>query len=352
MAPEYRRNGQAGLSYQPYCVPLSLWPAVLNTLAGGKRLSYKGASSAVRRHPRAALGITMIVTATSCAPPDRPVRSVGPLPQPLLVLLEPDSVRTRFLGDGLAYHYLWSPKGPWAVHVLRVDLERCDLGLGVLPAGHDKPSDPGLATVSALVEYAGGEVLAAVNGDFFTAEGRPVGPEVADGRLLRSRARPALSWHPGSDPWIGTTEVGQGGLKAGFWVSSDQTSHAQVIGGFPELLDHGTDVTGLGLDPTQTFAAARHPRTAVGFDPVARRLWLLVVDGRQGAYSSGMTLAEVTAALSAVGSTEALNLDGGGSTVMVVAGTALSSPSDAEGERAVRNALAVVTDPGFCRSGQ
>ena len=65
-----------------------------------------------------------------------------------------------------------------------------------------------------------------------------------------------------------------------------------------------------------------------------------------------MTLAEVTAALSAVGSTEALNLDGGGSTIMVVEGATLSSPSDEEGERAVRNALAVVADPSYCRVGR
>ena len=352
MAPEYRRNGQGGLSYRPNCVlPLSVAGGV-HDVGGRKTLSDEGASSAARRRHRMVLGLMMVVTTASCAPPDRPVRSVEPLPQPLLVLLEPDTVRTRFLGDGLSYHYLWSSKGPWAVHALRVELERCDLGLGVLPAGHDEPSDPGLATVSALVGSARGTVLAAVNGDFFTAEGRPLGPEVADGKLLRSRARPALSWHPGSDPWIGTTEVGLRGLEAGFWVSSDPIEHAQVIGGFPELLDHGTDVMGLGLDPTQSFAAARHPRTAVGFDPVAGRLWLFVVDGRQGAYSSGMTLADVTAALSAVGSTEALNLDGGGSTIMVVEGATLSSPSDEEGERAVRNALAVVADPSYCRVGR
>ena len=108
----------------------------------------------------------------------------------------------------------------------------------------------------------------------------------------------------------------------------------------------------LELDPAQSFAAFRHPRTAVGYDPDAGRLWLLVVDGRQGAYSSGMTLVELTEALSAVvGATEALNLDGGGSSVMVAGGTLLSHPSDDDGERAVRNALAVVNNPAYCDPG-
>ena len=47
---------------------------------------------------------------------------------------------------------------------------------------------------------------------------------------------------------------------------------------------------------------------------------------------------------------EALNLDGGGSSVMVVHGRRMSRPSDEDGERAVRNALAVVSDPAFCRA--
>jgi hypothetical protein len=120
-------------------------------------------------------------------------------------------VRDRFLQDGISYHYAWSPKGPWAVHILRLGLERCDLGLAVLPAGHDEPSDPGLATVSVLADAAGDGVLAAVNGDFFTPEGRPVGPEVADGLILRARARPAFAWRPAADPWIGMSRVGVGG---------------------------------------------------------------------------------------------------------------------------------------------
>ncbi len=300
----------------------------------------------------AAMGLSMMVVTSSCAPPDHPVRAVEPLPRAFLDYLEPDTVRGRFLQDGVAYHYVWSPKGPWALHALRLDLVRCDLGLAVLPAGHDQPADPGLATVSSLTHAGDHGVLAAVNGDFFTPEGRPVGPEVTYGLLLRARARPAFAWRPGSDPWIGMSRVGEAGsLEAGAWISGDPGSLAQVVGGFPELLDEGAAVMALELDPAQSFAAFRHPRTAVGYDPDAGRLWLLVVDGRQGAYSSGMTLVELTEALSAVGATEALNLDGGGSSVMVAGGTLLSHPSDDDGERAVRNALAVVNNPAYCDPG-
>ena len=298
----------------------------------------------------ASVVLTLATLSLACTPPDRPARLPEPLPEELLSYLGGDSVRASFLHDGLSYHFVWSEKGPWAVHVLRLDLERCDLGLKVLPAGAAGLHEAGLSTVTDLVSEAGGGVLAAVNGDFFTGEGRPLGPEVAAGKILWSRERPALEWTPGRAPWIGTVVREGNGLSAGVWVSGSRPGGTQVIGGFPELLDAGNPLMNDNPDLDQGFAALRHPRTAVAYDPEARRLWVLVVDGRQGPYSSGMTLAEITAALSATGAAEGLNLDGGGSSSMVVDGRMMSRPSDEDGERAVRNALAVVSDPAFCRA--
>ncbi len=286
----------------------------------------------------------------ACTAPDRPAHLPAPLPEELLAYLEADSISARFLHDGLSHHFLWSEKGPWAVHVLRLDLKQCDLGLRVLPAGEAGLHGAGLSTVTELVGRAGGGVLAAVNGDFFTPAGRPLGSEVAAGRILWSRERPALEWTPGRAPWIGTIVLEGNGLAAGDWVSRSRPGRTQVIGGYPELLDAGRPVTNYDPDSDQGFASLRHPRTAVAYDPAARRLWVVVVDGRQGSYSSGMTLAEMTTVLAATGATEALNLDGGGSTVMVVEGRTMNRPSDEGGERAVRNALAVVSDPAFCRA--
>jgi hypothetical protein len=91
------------------------------------------------------------------------------------------------------------------------------------------------------------------------------------------------------------------------------------------------------------------PRTAAGLDKSGRRLFLVVVDGRQPNYSQGATLAELAEILVALGAHTALNLDGGGSSVMVVEGSGgkarvLNSPID-RGlpglERAVGNHLGV-----------
>ena len=260
----------------------------------------------------------------ACTPPDRPARFPEPLPEDLLVYLEADSISARFLHDGLSYHFVWSEKGPWAVHILRLELERCDVGLRVLPAGEAGQYGAGLATVTELVREAGSGVLAAVNGDFFTPEGRPLGPEVAEGQILWFRERPGLGWTPGHAPWIGTVLREGSGLSTDILVSRTRPGRTQVIGGYPELLDAGEAVTDDTVD--SDFASFRHPRTAVAYDPEARLLWVVVVDGRQGSYSSGMTLAEMTAALSATGAAEALNLDGGGSSVMVAQGRMMSRP--------------------------
>jgi exopolysaccharide biosynthesis protein len=90
-----------------------------------------------------------------------------------------------------------------------------------------------------------------------------------------------------------------------------------------------------------SFGTQRHPRTAIGWSTATGRVFLLAVDGRQPPYSDGMTLAELLGLFRALGATDALNLDGGGSTALVIRGQVQNRPSDQQGERAVGNALAL-----------
>ena len=114
-----------------------------------------------------------------------------------------------------------------------------------------------------------------------------------------------------------------------------------VIGGGPRLVRNGKAVP---PDPeiySPGFAEARHPRTAVGVRADGRIL-LVTVDGRQPETSVGMTIAELAALLLELGAVEAINMDGGGSTTMVVRDRVVNSPSDLTGERAVGDALLVI----------
>jgi hypothetical protein len=121
----------------------------------------------------------------------------------------------------------------------------------------------------------------------------------------------------------------------------------EAVGGFPVLLRDSVPAADLDSAGGAAFGPVRHPRTAVGLAAGGRRLLLIVVDGRQRPYSDGMTLRELAGVLLQLGAATALNLDGGGSTTMVVRapdGTMriANRPSDAAGERPVANALAVV----------
>jgi exopolysaccharide biosynthesis protein len=62
----------------------------------------------------------------------------------------------------------------------------------------------------------------------------------------------------------------------------------------------------------------RHPRTAVGISKDGDTLLLVAVDGRQEGHSRGATLAELGELMKGFGAHDALNLDGGGSTAMIV----------------------------------
>ena len=89
------------------------------------------------------------------------------------------------------------------------------------------------------------------------------------------------------------------------------------------------------------FSTERHPRTMIGVDE-GGDIWLATVDGRQPGHSVGMTFAELQHLAARLGLRDALNLDGGGSTTMVVGDRIVNRPSDEGGPRAVSDALLVL----------
>ena len=269
-----------------------------------------------------------------------------------MTLLQPDTVRSEELHPGVVYRYLWSPTGPWAVHMVQASLgDRCDLEFEVLVAEERETSAGGRERVSGMVSRSSSRVLAAVNADFFTPEGTTVGAEVIDGDVRSAQARPTFAWRPSSEPWMGQAHVTPEAIRVGWTVDRTRgDSETEAVGGFPDLIDAGVRVGDLEVSGRPAFAAARHPRTAIGYDTASGQIWIVVVDGRQAPHSAGMSLPELAALFEALGTDEALNLDGGGSSALVLDGAPVNRPSDASGERAVVNALALVQDPRGCGS--
>jgi hypothetical protein len=121
----------------------------------------------------------------------------------------------------------------------------------------------------------------------------------------------------------------------------------EAVGGRPVLVRDGVIAARLDSVGRSGFATSRHPRTAAGMSRDGSRVLLVTVDGRQVPYSDGMTLDELAALMHALGAHNALNLDGGGSTTMVIADgdstfRVANRPSDRNGERAVGNAVGLV----------
>jgi hypothetical protein len=122
--------------------------------------------------------------------------------------------------------------------------------------------------------------------------------------------------------------------------SLNQSDH--IINGAGLLRRQGevlTDWEDEGLS-AESFVNARHPRTIIGVDDRGF-IWLAAVDGRQADYSLGMTFADLQRLCDRLRLTDALNLDGGGSTTMVVRGRVVNRPSDPGGPRPVSDAIVV-----------
>jgi exopolysaccharide biosynthesis protein len=92
----------------------------------------------------------------------------------------------------------------------------------------------------------------------------------------------------------------------------------------------------------QTSIPAVHPRTAAGVT-ADDRLILMVVDGRQD-MSRGVDLVELADLMRSAGAVDALNLDGGGSSTLVVASHLLNRPTGGTFQRSVMSAIVIGCD--------
>lgn len=113
-----------------------------------------------------------------------------------------------------------------------------------------------------------------------------------------------------------------------------------IIGGGPQLIkDSRVEITNAAEKILPAFVVDLHPRTAIA-KLKSGEVLLVTVDGRQTA-SIGMSLTILADLLIEFGAVEAINLDGGGSTAMVIRNKLVNKPSDATGERPVSDAIMV-----------
>lgn len=127
-------------------------------------------------------------------------------------------------------------------------------------------------------------------------------------------------------------------------VNPNFTNIRSLTGGWPQLVKDGKSLikTNINIEGViQRFSENRHPRTGIGFSKDSTTIYFITVDGRQKT-SRGMSLMEFADFMIDEGVFQGLNLDGGGSTTMVIKNKIVNSPSDQTGERAVGNCLVLI----------
>ncbi|HEV2453070.1 MAG TPA: phosphodiester glycosidase family protein [Verrucomicrobiae bacterium] len=252
---------------------------------------------------------------------------------------------------------------PQRLFIARIDLTNPRLQVRVSPGGPD-PDGAGQweTTLMQPTAVAKREHFSlVVNGDFFLAKNvrdaegkeagyrpgqwaRPEGPAMTDGQTWSRSAKP----HP-------CLVIHKDGTIAIESLSDPNDKDWEVVGGGPILLRDGAVAAPPARPGRHDNYKARNPRTAAGIDANGTTLTLLVVDGRQAGIATGMTFNELATEMLRLGCKDAINLDGGGSSVMAVreAKTGsmkiLNEPSDGR-ERAVADVLGITLDRAIDRS--
>lgn len=245
---------------------------------------------------------------------------------------------------------LLSPAAPVSIQALRLDPTVVTLTIA------RAQGEPARETVAAIAARRGG-VIAAINAGFFSlATGKPTDLLKVDGKVVNGTRRPrgavgiferrGLTTLLFDRVSVTTPPKQKLGYKPLLGSSPrDWASASHAISGAGLLLLDGREFTEWGAERiAKGFDTTRHPRTLIGTD-ADEAIWLVTVDGRKPFVSHGMSFTELQRLAKRLGLKNALNLDGGGSTTMWVAGRVVNSPSDPEGPRKVSEAILVVPRP-------
>ena len=231
----------------------------------------------------------------------------------------PWSIPAQAEQPGLRYtHETGTQPRPLEIHVLEVNLGVEGMSIEALvppDPDADGPAESSLLEPEKLALQP--DIVGAVNANAFggipDANGKTPEGWQADMPVT------ICGWARNGGVDMSPAEPGYGS----FWIDATGRAHVgnnpgnaskdarAAVAGFGLLLGGGKVVT-----PVDT---ALHPRTAVGTDTSGSHVWLVVVDGRQPGVSEGMTCHELAGFMQRLGCTDAVNLDGGGSSVVMKA---------------------------------
>ncbi len=188
----------------------------------------------------------------------------------------------------------------------------------------------------------GTDICAAVNGCFYTPD--PLGLNVKNGQILCDNAS-------SSYPSFGVLKDGSYYFGYPGHGNVDKEELEFAVGGFGLLLRDGA-LYDMGLSwPDAGIVKTRHPRTGIGATEDGT-LYFVVVDGRQPSLSNGATLPDLALIFHELGCSDAINIDGGGSSISYTKDyetgeyTYWNSPSDGS-PRSIKCATLIARNPDY-----
>jgi hypothetical protein len=200
-------------------------------------------------------------------------------------------------------------------YVMRIDLWAPGVSLEV--TGHSGPLMTTAETISQFAARTG--VRAAINANFFapccnaTAEPKTViGLLVSHGQVVS----PLTSDPTQSEAVLAVTRTKRAYIRNATQISpQDLKLIDSAVSGSAILVQNGQDIS--AQSPNEGDPLNPNPRTLAGLSHDGRFLYFVVIDGRVTGYSAGTTNAQSAQLMLAIGATDAINLDGGGSTELV-----------------------------------
>lgn len=209
-------------------------------------------------------------------------------------------------------------------YALRIDLNAPGIGFTTTPQGGSLNTVS--ETTSQFLQRSGTQ--AAINANFF-APCCAVGPQdktviglaISNGTLVA----PPNSASQGNDAALLLTQTNHASI-ANTTSNMGLAGIYNAVAGSSIILSNGRNIAGPSTSPGDLNSA--NPRSDVGLSQDGEFLYLVAIDGRQAGYSVGTTMIETADFVAAFGAYTALNLDGGGSTVLVTSDQgALNRPS-------------------------
>ena len=221
---------------------------------------------------------------------------------------------------------------PYRVSVMTIDPTKAYLYMGTSSDSYECiPSTKG--TVKDHIDAAvanGVKVVGGVNGDYFAISGnyQPHGLAIKEGKVINI----------GGTPFCGFTNDGQ--MVIGESGSSfDYSTLRTAVGGSHIIVKDGLPYK-LAMD--QEHGNTSHPRTLAGYRSDGTII-LAVIDGRVPTISNGASLAECARFMLSLGAECAINLDGGGSSTMMIKSGGVFVKKSFYGSRRVYSSLLVVS---------